>query len=372
MKGLGAIVHGGLLGVMLLYGYRTWTKKEEARPATGEVVMWTRGEEQLAKLEYSSDKRTVRIERRGTGADAHWWGLETKTTKKPKPVEPPPPNAPAPPPAEPEWIEETVTNEFPIGPEGEKLIKQYTRMRAIKALGVPTEEQKKDYGLTESQTSVAAVFAEGAKTLVVGGKVFGASDRYLQDLDNNKVFVVLGSMVSLLEGGETALRPTDLRPFDPKTATEIEIAAAQKSKTVQRIKVKPPEDDTPDPHRPKPPGDEDLIETWGQGATADTTAANFIDKIEKLRPSSFDPKTDVASLEPVAVLTYKHKGKQLGTLKLLRRVKQRTEPADGATTGTQVYEYFLWTERSRVPAPVSQIQAERVEQDVPTLFSATP
>lgn len=376
MKGMGAIVHGGLLAVMLVYGYRAWTEKESAKPATGEVVMWTRAEEQLTKLEYSSDKRTVRIERRGTGADAYWWGTETKTTKKPKPPEPPAdPTAPAPPPpAEPELVTETVTNEFPIGPEGEKLVKQYTRMRAIKSLGVPSEETKKDYGLAESQTSVTAIFGDGAKTLVVGGKVFGASDRYLQDLDTNKVFVVLGTTVSLLEGGETSLRPTDLRPFDPKQATEIEIAAAGKSKTVARIKVKPPEDEAPDPHKPpRPPGDDELIETWGQGQTADTTAANFVDKLEKLRPSSFDPKTDVAALEPVATLTYKHKGKLLGTLKLLRRMKPRGEPAaDGSPPNTQVYEYFLWTERTRVPAPVSQIQAERVEQDVPTLFAATP
>jgi hypothetical protein len=270
-------------------------------------------------------------------------------------------------------ITETTTTEFPIGPEGEKLVKQYTRMRAIKSLGVPTDESKKDYALTESQTSIAVVFGDGAKTLVVGGKVYGGSDRYLMDLDNNKVFVVLGTMVSLLEGGEISLRPTDLRPFDPKTATEIEIAAAQKTKTVARIKVKAPDTDGPDPHRPPPPPGGDLIETWGQGTTADTTAANFIDKIEKLRPSSFDPKVDLASLEPVAVLTYKDaKGKQLGTLKLLRRQKAVTPNPDGSIPPRQAFEYFLWTERTRVPAPVPPIQAERVELDVPTLFAATP
>jgi hypothetical protein len=378
----GVIVHGALLAVMLIYGYRTWNKKEEARPAGGEVVMWTRAETDLEAIELTSEKRTVRIERRVLAKDSYWWGTETKQVKKPKLPEPPKPvpddpatpdvdeskAAPPPPPAEPEFTEETVTTEFPVGPEGEKLVKQYARMRAIKGIGVPSEQVKKDYGLAESQTSVGVVFGDGAKTLVVGGKVFGGSDRYLQDLDTGKVFVVLGTMVSLLEGGEASLRPVELRAFDPKSAQQIEIAANGKTKTVARIKVKPPAPETPDPHAPPPSADE-LVETWGQGQTADTTAANFIDKLEKLRPSSYDPKTDAASLDPVVVLTYKDRGgKQLGTFKLLRRVKAQPE---GSTSNAQTFEYFVWTERTRVPAPVSPMQAERVEQDVSTLFTET-
>lgn len=382
----GVIIHGALLGVMLIYGYRTWTKQDAAKPTTGEVVMWTRGESDLKTIEFTSEKRTVKLERKGQGADAYWWGTESKQTKKPNPpaqaAVPAVPDDPATPdvneakpavpevPADPPFTTETTTTEFPIGPEGEKLVKQYARMRAIKSIGVPSAEAKKDYGLDESQTSVAAVFADGSKTLVVGGKVFGGSDRYLQDLDTGKVFVVLGSMVSLLEGGETSLRPVELRSFDPKTAQQIEIVADNKRKSVTRIKVKPPAPETPDPHTPPPSGDE-LVETWGQGQTADTTAANFIDKLEKLRPSSYDPKVTLDSLEAVAALNYKDgKGKPLGTFKLLRRVKAAEPKPDGTAASTQQFEYFVWTERTRVPASVSSMQAERVEQDVATLFDA--
>ena len=267
----GVIVHGALLGVMLIYGYRTWTKSEAIKPTTGEVVMWTRGEADLKTIELTSDTKTVRIERRGTGADAYWWGTDSRQTKKPKPPEVPPPApfdpttpvdptkpvdpaAPVDPAkaAVPEMITETVTTEFPVGPEGEKLIKQYARMRALKGIGVPSDEFKKDYGLTESKTSLAVIFTDGAKTFVVGSKVPGGSDRYLQDLDSSKVFVVLSTMVSQLEGGEASLRPTDLRPFDPKTAAQIEIAAAGKTKSVARIKVKPPRTPTPTRRRRRP------------------------------------------------------------------------------------------------------------------------
>ena len=160
---------------------------------------------------------------------------------------------PAPPPLP---THETTTTEFPVGPEGEKLVKQFARMRAIKSVGVPKDDVKQDYGLADSQTSIAVVFADGAKTLVVGGRVFGGGDRYLQDLDTNKAFVVLGSMVATLEGGEPSLRPTDLRAFDPKVAAAVEVSAKDKSKRVQKIKVKAPPPDADDPHAPPANADE--------------------------------------------------------------------------------------------------------------------
>ena len=167
--------------------------------------------------------------------------------------------------------------------------------------------------------------------------------------------------------------------------------------------------DADDPHAPPPNADE-LIETWGQGATADTVVANFLDKLEKLRPTSYDAKLDVASLELVVAATYKDgKGAQLGTIKLYRRTTPApadatppTPPADPTKPVTPAapadptkpvtpaapadptapatpdqppaakpadkVEYFLWTERTRVPGLLTTMAAERVEQDVPTLF----
>jgi hypothetical protein len=153
----GVLIHGALLGVMLVYGYKTWTKDDAAKPAGGEVVMWTRPEADVAKIEFQTDNRLVRLERRGTGADAYWWGIEQKTVKKPKPSDPA-----APPPATPELVDELTTTEFPVGPEGEKLVKTLARMRAIRGVGVPKDDAKKDYGLDVARTSIAVVFGDGA------------------------------------------------------------------------------------------------------------------------------------------------------------------------------------------------------------------
>ncbi len=378
----GVIVHGALLAIMLVYGYVTWTKEKPKKALTGEVVMWNRAESDLKAVEFATKDHTLRIERRGEGANAYWWGIDTRTSKKLKPQETPPPanpGEPPPPPPEPEYIDETVTREFPVGEPGEKLVKDLAAMRAIKGLGVVKEEAKKDYELVDTTKTIAIVFGDGAKTLVLGGRVQGGSDRYALDVDSNKGFVLAGSLVTPLEGGEGSLRPSDLRAFDPKAAMQVEIAAGDRKKTVFRIKAKQTAPEGADPHMPKPK--DDLVETWGEGQTADTAAANFIDKIEKLRPTSYEAKLDPKTLTNIVTLTYKDAGgKVLGTMQVLKSEKpgeappappppKPGEPAPPPPAPPPpVVEYYLVTERTRVPAVLPKVAAERIAPDIETVL----
>jgi hypothetical protein len=366
------IVHGILLAVMLVYGYFSWTKEKPKPSVAGEVVMWNRPVSDLKAVEFATAERTLRLERRGEGANAYWWGLETKTTKKMKPQTPPPPPAdpatPPPPPPPPEFEMVTETREFPIGEPGDTLLKDVARMRAIKSMGVVDEQKKKDYELVDTSKTISLVFNDGAKTLVLGGRVHGGSDRYILDVDSNKGFVMTGTLITPLEGGEGSLRPADLRAFNPKDAMQVQIAAGDKSKSVRRIKVKKPEPATPDPHAPPVTKPNQEIETWGEGAVADDIAANFIDKIEKLRPQSYDTKIDPKTLTNVLTLTYKSgSGKQLGTINVLKIEKP---PEAGKTE--PVIDYYLVTERTRVPALLPKLAVDRVLTDFETVFSGAP
>ncbi len=388
----GVLVHGSLLAVMLVYGYLTWTKEKPTKSVAGEVVMWSRGEPELKAVEFATTDHTLRLERRGEGAKAYWWGLDTRTTKKLKPKDPPPappppvPGEPPPPPPPveaPEYITESVTREFPVGEPGEKLVKDLARMRAIRSLGVVKDEAKKDYELVDTTKTIAVVFTDGAKTLVLGGKVQGGSDRYVLDVDTGKGFVLTGTLITPLEGGEGSLRPSDLRSFDPKTAMQVEIGSGDKKKLVHRIKVKQSAGDPADPHAP-PPKKEQEIETWGEGATADTAAANFIDKVEKLKPVSYAATIDVKTLTAIVTLTYRDlKGKPLGTMQLLKLEKPGealppppppTDPAapppPPPAPPPPVVEYYLMTERTRVPALLPKVEAERIVPDLATVFPA--
>jgi len=130
---------------------------------------------------------------------------------------------------------------------------------------------------------------------------------------------------------------------------------------------------------PKPK--DDLVETWGEGQTADTAAANFIDKIEKLRPTSYEAKLDPKTLTNIVTLTYKDAGgKVLGTMQVLKSEKpgeappappppKPGEPAPPPPAPPPpVVEYYLVTERTRVPAVLPKVAAERIAPDIETVL----
>ncbi len=48
----GALVHGILLAVMLVYGYRTWTRDKTVKPDVGQVVLWDKTDADLVSIEY--------------------------------------------------------------------------------------------------------------------------------------------------------------------------------------------------------------------------------------------------------------------------------------------------------------------------------
>ncbi|MCW5808438.1 MAG: hypothetical protein KIT31_39170, partial [Deltaproteobacteria bacterium] len=62
-----ALIHGVLLAVMLVYGYRTWTREKPVKRDLGEVEMWNKSANDLVAVEYKSDKKTLKLERRGEG-----------------------------------------------------------------------------------------------------------------------------------------------------------------------------------------------------------------------------------------------------------------------------------------------------------------
>src|SRR5438874_1624208 len=92
----GALIHGALLVVMLVYGYRTWTRDKSIQPDLGSVVLWDKGDADLVSLELKSDKKITKLERRTQGGETYWWGIETTIETKPKTeVKPPEPPKPA-------------------------------------------------------------------------------------------------------------------------------------------------------------------------------------------------------------------------------------------------------------------------------------
>jgi hypothetical protein len=389
----GAAIHGVLLVVMLVYGYRTWTRDQTIKPDLGSVVLWEKAEADLASIELKSDKQIVRLERRGQGADAYWWGLQTTIEKKAKPPEPAKPgagsgsaagsgagsaagsgagsaagsgagsgSAAAPAPAEEEIRK---THEFPLGELAEKLVKDYASAHALRDLGTPNDEQKKDYKLNDAKTTLTVTFKDGPRSFLVGGSVYGGSDRYVADTKTHRAYVLSKDLISNLEIGESSLHLVEARGFDVAKIEQITIEGDGKSKTAARVVV------------PGPDGQQQ--KKWGDPETkkADDTVGNFIDNTNNLRPTEYLPDVKVNDLKQVLKLTYKDAGgRVLGTLTLYKYEKPgelapgaELDPANPPKGET---EYAILTEKTRIPAVVRRDTAQRTEQDIATVFSDHP
>jgi hypothetical protein len=405
----GALIHGILLAVMLVYGYRTWTRDKTVQPNVGSVVLWDKAEADVQSIEYRGLKKIVKLERRPEG---YWWGTDTTIEVKAKPKAPDAAGSAAGSNAgsgsagsaagsgsagsgsgagsgsaakEPEivTVEEEETNrktrEFPTGDSADKLIKAFASARALRDLGKPSDAAKKDYklgtkptssvtlkdGTTVTTSQITVTFKDGSKrTFTVGGSVYGGSDKYVMDDKTGKAYVFSKDMLSPLEIGESNLHLIDPRGFDAASIGSVTIDANGKTKTVSRITTKGGADGN------------QQVKTWGDAATgkADQTAANFVDNANNLRPTEYAANIKPADLQLVLKLTYKEdKGALLGALTLYKREKpgelapgQELDPANPPKGQT---EYYIVTEKTRVPALVRKETAQRMEQDIDTVFS---
>jgi hypothetical protein len=402
----GALIHGVLLAVMLVYGYRTWTRDKTVAPNVGNVVLWDKSEADLVSIEYRSPKKIVKLERKPEG---YWWGVDTTIETKLKPAKPDAAagsagsaagsgsagsaagsgsagsgagsgSAAAP---EPATIEEEETGrkvrEFPIGETGEKLIKTYTAARALRDLGKPSDAAKKDYklgtkpanvvtmkdGKDVSTSTVTVTFKDNtSRTFVVGGSVYGGSDKYVVDQASGKAYVLSKDLLSGIEIGQSSLQLTDPRGFDATKIGAVTLEANGKSKSFARITTAGGADGS------------QQVKTWADPTTkkADQTGANFIDNANNLRPTEYASNLKISDLTPVMKLTYKdERGALLGTLSLFKRDKpgqlmegQELDPANPPKGET---EYYIVTEKTRVPAVVRKDTAQRAENDIDTVFS---
>ena len=382
----GALIHGVLLVVMLVYGYRTWTRDKVVETTQGNVVLWDKSEAELVSIEYKAPKKIVKIDRKPEG---YWWGTDTTIETKPK-AKPPAAgsgagsgsagsaagsaagsgsagsgagsgSAATPPPVEEEEVGRK-SHEFPLGDTADKLIKDLTSLHALRDLGVPSEDNKKEYKLADSKTTLTIAFKDGPKTFTIGGPVYGASgDKYVVDQATGKAYVFAKELMSGLEVGESTLHLVDPKGFDVTKIDEVVIEAGGKSKTVTRIETE---------------ADGQKKKTWADADTKkpNQMAANFVDNANGLRPTEYAADLKLSDLTLVMKLTYKgDKGGVLGTLTLYRFEKPGQlapeQELDPANPPKGVTEYYVMTERTHIPGLVRMDSAQRIESDLELLYS---
>src|SRR5262249_4975876 len=161
----------------------------------------------------------------------------------------------------------------------------------------------------DAKTTLTVTFKDGSRSFLVGGSVYGGSDRHVGDTQSHRAYVFSKDLISNLDIGESALHLIDAHRFDLGMMEGLTIDDGGKSKTFGRVQKDV---------------EGQQVKTWGDPVTKkpDQTVANFIENTNNLRPTDYEPKLDVTQFAPVLKLTYLDAhGSRLGTLLLYKREK---------------------------------------------------
>jgi hypothetical protein len=329
-------------------------------------------------------------------------------------------------------VETTRRREFPLGDGGDKVIKAYTEARAVSDLGKPSPDQLVDYKLGSKEqidaklaevkkeldavkaeeeaekkkldeenkdkdpkdkkkppkkadrkpdlqkkikdleeqkknadkprTTLTITFSDGStRSFFVGGSIYGGSDRYVLDQQSGHAYVLSKDMVASLEVGESSLHLTDPRGFDIAKIDQVELDWAGRKKLAKRSQ------DTG--------ADGKQVKTWHDAETGkpNQPLATFIDNVNNLRPTEYAKDLKVDALAPIFRLEYREaSGGKLGSLALYKIEKPPVIPDgadfDPANPPKGEIEYYVVTERTRVPALVRKDPAQKSEDDLPIVF----
>ncbi len=373
---LGPVVHGGLLVVALVFSYQTATRKKEASQERGTHAVWKLAN--LSTIILESEKKTVRIEQRTDDYGSYLWATvdrrssrPSSTKTKPAPAvesvphgDAGPESAPAPiePPIEPETETIVTTREFPLGKAGDELMEQFQTLMALRKIGPIAAEGLEEFNLHEKTVSIVAIGKDqGERTLLLAGeKIYGGTDRYMLDVEKGLGYVISGKLVQPLESSESSLRLKSMHAYDEKNVKSTLV----KTTAGAQVLVKATSRDAQ--------GEHVVWEHEARPGEVDPSLGSFLDRLQKLKPTKYEPSLDASSLVHIATLRYRDKNeKSLGYLELYRQLASAQEPSEkpGAVLQTQ---YYIKTERTRVLGKVGRLGADRVDQDLVELFGIAP
>jgi hypothetical protein len=339
-------VHGALLMAALLTAFVTWTANDRPQPDNAAVVVWERGVNDVASVAFQSGPRTVELERRGTGDQAHIWGKETA----PEPVVPP-----AVPPVDTAAADTVAANtvvapprlrteEFPAGGRTDEVFALLAAMRAVRDLGDADDDKRRAYGLDKQDMKLTVRFRDREeRVFVVGNTVVGGTDRYALDTESDHIYVLGAELLQPLESGSSALRLAEYQSFEPGRIAAVAVRAAGVDRRMERRSAgSPPQVVWAEPGSDQP----------------DQAFSNFMEQLQQLWVSRFAPEVRTDSLDSVLRIEYSDDdGDALGFLELFR---SRGAP--------ESRKYYMQTPRTMVPGEIYTPLGERIEQDAATLL----
>jgi hypothetical protein len=319
-------------------------------PNSGQVELWKQGESALARIELIEDDRRVILERKQDDRGAYYWGRVEPTAKpssdpssaassKPSPAED----------AEDAEEEETDTAAkkprevkpafFLSVDKGKELVAKVAPMRAQRLIGEVPADREPVFGLDKPEGTLAIEVGGVRHEFIIGSSAPGSASQYFRYKQDNLVYTLDANIVEELRGAESSLRQRlqhDFKSADVQSAT---IRAGESSRTVVRV------------------GTEGR-RFWANEKTPDVNdemTLNWLKKLDRLYPGKFvEAMPEGAQL--IVRVEYGREGQSLGFAEL------HHVPDD------KKGNFYLKTETLRLPATVSESDAQQVRNELKSVL----
>jgi hypothetical protein len=326
----GIWVHIGLLLAASASAIYVWTRDPKAAAAPrADVSVWSGRPEDVQRVAFESPSRKISLDSR-KDAQGQWFLGTAQSTAAPAPDGGPPGGPPA--------AGKSVV--FVSAGAALKIAQALAPFKALREIGRVEAARAGEFGFKEPPSTLLVNIAGQAHRLTVGGATPSGGDRYVRDESSGTVYAVHGDCVRDFESGESALLERDLHVFQDADLESARIVAGGKTRDVLR----------------RGPASKRIWADPSSPDKADETLANWLNKVDRLRPSEYVEEAKARN-EPVVRIEYAIRGAQGVFVEIAKA------PGEGGKA-----EYFLRSEHTRLWTKVYAPWAEQVEQDLPSVL----
>lgn len=309
-------VHASLLALSAAFAVSVWTRDKSAKVTVHEATIWNARPSEIERITFEGKGKTITLEPRSDASGKWFFGTITK-----------PAASPSDPPSKTALVSIST---------GEKLFETLAPLRAIRDAGKLPQERIAELGLETPEATLRVKFASGERVLEIGGTTVGGSDRYARDPQTGGVYVVPGEIGRDFEWAESRLLERELHDWKDADINSAKLIAGGKSREIIRRSV-------------------ESKSFWADASSpdaSDETVANFMQRLDRLRPSEYAESLPEARTVLVRVELSTKTGSR-GWVELVK-VQGEGDKAD----------YYIASERTRLHGKVVASLAQQVEQDI--------